>query len=226
MTYEEKMLEVLARFRGEPLDGATLGAMEAACHTEVWSHLPKPVLRSWRLRLSVSDTVPPQIELHPEHIGLGTAAELEAALRSPFQENPPEPRGGILGVTSQFTGDTKSPSPAASPKPAAPAPAAQPAPREARLEPGTIQFGVGAPPPTAQAKDGGGAGPTAAPPSGAPGTSLGAEIQAQARALGITLAPGGSLLTAFLEAMAVASEHKARADDLEQKLAAIAQAFK
>jgi len=79
VTYEEKMLQVLARFRGEPLDGATLGAMEAACHAEVWSHLPKPVLRSWRLRLSLSDAVPPQIELHPEHIGLGTAAELEAA---------------------------------------------------------------------------------------------------------------------------------------------------
>jgi len=223
VTYEEKMLEVLARFRGEPLDGATLGAMEAACHTEVWSHLPKPVLRSWRLRLRASDTVPPQIELHPEHIGLGTAAELEASLRSPFQENPPEPRGGILGVTSQFTGDVTP----AEKKPAATAPAAEPAPREARPEPGTIQFSVGgAPPPAAQAKGDGGAGPTQAPPAGGPGSSLGAEIQAQARELGITLAPGGSLLTAFLEAMAVAAEHKARADDLEQKLAAIAAAFK
>lgn len=223
MTYEEKMLEVLARFRGEPLDGATLGAMEAACHTEVWSHLPKPVLRSWRLRLRVSDTVPPQIELHPEHIGLGTAAELEAALRAPFQENPPEPRGGIIGVTSHFTGETSSSSKTV--QSAAP-PAAQPAPREARPQPGTIQFQVGAPPPAASGTPGGGAGPTAAPPSGGPGSSLGAEIQAQARELGITLAPGGSLLTAFLEAMAVAAEHKARADDLEQKIAAIAQAFK
>jgi hypothetical protein len=201
VTYEEKMLEVLARFRGEPLDGATLGAMEAACHTEVWSHLPKPVLRSWRLRLRVSDTVPPQIELHPEHIGLG----------------------GIVGVTSHFTGETSSSSKTV--QSAAP-PAAQPAPREARPQPGTIQFQVGAPPPAASGAPGGGAGPTAAPPSGGPGSSLGAEIQAQARELGITLAPGGSLLTAFLEAMAVAAEHKARADDLEQKIAAIAQAFK
>lgn len=223
MTYEEKMLEVLARFRGEPLDGATLGAMEAACHTEVWSHLPKPVLRSWRLRLRVSDTVPPQIELHPEHIGLGTAAELEASLRSPFQENPPEPTGGILGVTSQFTGDTK---PASKTVQSATAPAAQPAPREARPEPGTIQFQVGAPPPAAQAKGNGGAGPSAASAASGSGSSLGAEIQAQARELGITLAPGGSLLAAFLEAMAVAAEHKARADDLEQKLAAIVAAFK
>jgi len=225
VTYEEKMLEVLSRFRGEPLDGATLGAMEAACHTEVWSHLPKPVLRSWRLRLAASDTVPPQIELHPQHIGLGTAAELEAALRSPFQENPPEPRGGIVGVTSQFSGDINAASKGAA-QPAA-TPPAQPAPREARPEPGTIQFSVGgAPPPASTTKSGGGAGPSAASTASASGSSLGAEIQAQARELGITFEPGGSLLNAFLEAMAVAAEHKARADDLETKLAAIVAAFK
>jgi len=218
VTYEEKMLEVLSRFRGEPLDGSTLGAMEAACHTEVWSHLPKPVLRSWQLRLGVSDTVPPQIELRPHHIGLGTAAELEAALRSPFQENPPEPRGGIVGVTSQFTGDINPPA-KSSAQPAA-TPPAQPAPREARPEPGTIQFSVGgAPPPAPAAKPSGGAGPAAS-------STLAAEIQAQARELGITFEPGGSLLTAFLEAMAVAAEHKARAEELEAKLAAIVAAFK
>jgi hypothetical protein len=209
------MLQVLARFRGEPLDGATLGAMEAACHAEVWSHLPKPVLRSWRLRLSLSDAVPPQIELHPEHIGLGTAAELESALRSPFQENPPEPRGGILGVSSQLTGDVN----AAKPTPPVPA---QATPRDARLEPGTIQFQVGTPPETTQSKVSGGAAAPAASSAG----SLGAEIQAQARELGITLNPGGSLLNAFLEALAVAAEHKARADQLEQKLAAITAALK
>jgi len=57
-------------------------------------------------------------------------------------------------------------------------------------------------------------------------SSLGAEIQAQARELGITLTPGGSLLNSFLEALAVAAEHKARADQLEQKLAAITAALK
>jgi len=212
VTYEEKMLQVLARFRGEPLDGATLGAMEAACHAEVWSHLPKPVLRSWRLRLSLSDAVPPQIELHPEHIGLGTAAELEAALRSPFQENPPEPRGGILGVSSHLTGDVSG-GKHAPPPPVQSGRAAEPATRDARLEPGTIQFQVGTPPAV-----------TATAPS-AP-SSLGAEIQAQARELGITLTPGGSLLNSFLEALAVAAEHKARADQLEQKLAAITAALK
>jgi len=212
VTYEEKMLEVLARFRGEPLDGATLGAMEAACHAEVWSHLPKPVLRSWRLRLSLSDAVPPQIELHPEHIGLGTAAELEAALRSPFQENPPEPRGGILGVSSHLTGDVNAAKPASA-APVQPGRVAEAATREARPEPGTIQFQVGTP----QAPT-----PSAAPSAG----SLGAEIQAQARELGITLTPGGSLLNSFLEALAAAAEHKARADQLEQKLAAITAALK
>ena len=210
MTYEEKMLEVLARFRGEPLDGATLGAMEAACHAEVWSHLPKPVLRSWRLRLSLSDAVPPQIELHPEHIGLGTAAELESVLRSPFQENPPEPRGGILGVSSHLTGDMSSSKPA-SPAPVPAGRVAEAASRDARPEPGTIQFQVGTP-------------PTASAPSAS--GSLGAEIQAQARELGITLTPGGSLLNAFLEALAVAAEHKSRADHLEQKLATITAALK
>ena len=213
MTYEEKMLEVLARFRGEPLDGATLGAMEAACHAEVWSHLPKPVLRSWRLRLSLSDAVPPQIELHPEHIGLGTAAELESVLRSPFQENPPEPRGGILGVSSHLTGDMSAGSKPASAAPVQAERFAEPAPRDARLEPGTIQFQVGTP-----------AAASASAPSGS--GSLGAEIQAQARELGISLNPGGSLLNAFLEALAVAAEHKARADQLEQKLAAITAALK
>lgn len=210
MTYEEKMLEVLARFRGEPLDGATLGAMEAACHAEVWSHLPKPVLRSWRLRLSLSDSVPPQIELHPEHIGLGTAAELESALRSPFQENPPEPRGGILGVSSHLTADVNAAKPT-SPAPVQPGRVAEPAPRDARPVPGTIQFQVGTPPAAAASATSG---------------SLGAEIQAQARELGITLTPGGSLLNSFLEALAVAAEQKARADQLEQKLAAITAALK
>ena len=218
MTYEEKMLQVLARFRGEALDGATLGAMEAACHAEVWSHLPKPVLRSWRLRLSLSDTQPPQIELHPEHIGLGTAAELEAALRSPFQEHPPEPRGGILGVSSQLTGDVNTDTRAVS----APArPVAESASREPRFEPGTIQFQVGLPPAAPQSKH------EASATSASSGAgSLSAEIQAQARELGITFAPGGSLLTAFLEALAVAAEHKARADHLEQKLSAITAALK
>jgi hypothetical protein len=210
VTYEEKMLQVLARFRGEPLDGATLGAMEAACHAEVWSHLPKPVLRSWRLRLSLSDSVPPQIELHPEHIGLGTAAELESALRSPFQENPPEPRGGILGVSSHLTGDVNASKAAA---PVQSGRGAEPASRDARPEPGTIVFQVGTPPQSAA---------SAPSVSG----SLGAEIQAQARELGITLSPGGSLLNAFLEALTVAAEHKARADQLEQKLAAISAALK
>jgi hypothetical protein len=69
--------------------------------------------------------------------------------------------------------------------------------------------------------------PTATAPS-APSASgsLGAEIQAQARELGITLTPGGSLLNAFLEALAVAAEHKSRADHLEQKLATITAALK
>lgn len=213
MTYEEKMLQVLARFRGEPLDGATLGAMEAACHAEVWSHLPKPILRSWRLRLSLSDATPPQIELHPEHIGLGTAAELETVLRSPFQENPPEPRGGIMGVSSHLMGDVSSNKPAR---------VAEAAPREPRPEPGTIKFQVGSPPAASQTNREPSASAAASPSTG----SLGAEIQAQARELGITLAPGGSLLNAFLEALAVAAEHKARADHLEQKLATITAALK
>ncbi|HYP99798.1 MAG TPA: hypothetical protein VER96_14080 [Polyangiaceae bacterium] len=209
MTYEEKMLQVLARFRGEPLDGATLAKMEAACHAEVWGHLPRPILNSWRLHLSLSEGVPPQIELHPEHIGLGTVAELEAALRSPFQENPAEPRGGIMGVSSHLTGDVSSN------KAAATAPVATSASREARPEPGTISFQVGLPPPSPKAAD-----------ASASAGSLGAEIQAQARELGITLAPGGSLLSYFLEALAVAAEHKARADHLEQKLATITAALK
>lgn len=220
MTYEEKMLQVLARYRGEPLDAATLAKMEAACHAEVWSHLPRPILNSWRLQLSFSDSSPPQIELHPEHIGLGSAAELEAALRAPFQENPPEPSGGILGVSSHLTGDVSRAKPASA-APPRPAPVAQPAPKEARPEPGTIQFHVGIPPaPSKPDRDV----RSTEPPSS--GSSLGDEIQAQARELGINLAPGGSLLTAFLEAMAAAAEQKARADHLEQKLAAIVAAIK
>jgi hypothetical protein len=222
MTYEDKMLEVFARFRGEALGPGTLAAMEAACQAEVWSHLPSPILNSWRFHLGVSDTQPPQLELRPEHIGLGTVAELESALRSPFQEHPTERKGGIAGVGLSMSGDERP----------AHVPPAQPAPRESRIEPGTIQFQVGAPPPAAPASAGGGAGPAAAAPAGSASaggartSSLGAEIEAQARELGITPPSAGSLLGSFLEALAVATEQKARADELEAKLLAIAQAFK
>lgn len=215
MTYEDKMLEVFARFRGQDLSPTTLAAMEAACQAEVWSHLPSQILNSWRFHLGVSDSQPPQLELRPEHIGLGTVAELESVLRSPFQLQPTERKGGIAGVGMQMTGDARP----------AQVPAAQPAPREARPEPGTIQFQVGAPPPVSPPGAAGGAGPTAAPPSGS-GSSLGAEIEAQSRELGITPPSAGSLLQSFLEALAVAAEQKERADGLEQKLVAIAQAFK
>jgi hypothetical protein len=213
MTYEDKMLEVFARFRGQDLSPATLAAMEAACQAEVWSHLPSQILNSWRFHLGVSETQ--QLELRPEHIGLGTVAELESTLRSPFQLQPTERKGGIAGVGMQMTGDERP----------GQVPAAQPAPREARPEPGTIQFQVGAPLPASPAAAPGGAGPTAAPPSGS-GSSLGAEIEAQSRELGITPPSAGSLLQSFLEALAVAAEQKARADELEQKLLVIAAAFK
>jgi len=221
MTYEDKMLEVFARFRGEALSPGTLAAMEAACQAEVWSHLPLPILNSWRFHLGVSDTQPPQLELRPEHIGLGTVAELETVLRSPFQEHPTERKGGIAGVGLSMSGDERP----------AQVPPAQPAPRESRPEPGTIQFQVGAPPPAPAASTAGGAGPAGpasatAAPAAARTSSLGAEIEAQARELGITPPSAGSLLGSFLEALAVAAEQKARADELEAKLLAIAQAFK
>ncbi|HSC88200.1 MAG TPA: hypothetical protein VLC09_13045, partial [Polyangiaceae bacterium] len=114
MTYEEKLLEVFARFRGDGASEATLERIEKAANAEVWQHLPPEVRSSWRLRLGYSETHPGQIELLPRRLREDGAspAELEAALRAPFavgealDEGPKELRGGMAGVSIGFGGST------------------------------------------------------------------------------------------------------------------------
>lgn len=197
MTYEEKLLEVFARFRGEGTDQATLEKVERACNEEVWQHLPYDVRSSWRLGLAFSDTHPGQLELQPRRLREdgATPAELEAALRGVLHKEEP-PRGGIAGVSMSFGSTVPE----------------QPRPRSEAHErnPVDVKFGAVSEQAAASA-------PSAAAPRQVPSGAQ--EIQAQASALGISLPPNSSLLGPFLEALAAASEYKARAEHAEQQLA-------
>lgn len=98
MTYEEKLLQVFSRFRGEAFDETTLSKMEQSCEDEVWSLLPDGVRHSWKLKLGFGDTG--QIELRPHQIGSVPAETLEATLRGPIQATPSS--GGIMGFSLNF----------------------------------------------------------------------------------------------------------------------------
>jgi hypothetical protein len=124
MTYEDKLLAVFARFRGEAMDSGTLEQLERACNAEVWRHLPLDVRSSWRLHLAFSDESHGQIELRPHQLRADGAspAELEAALRSPFREEEPV-RGGFVTTLNFDAAPTSAPRVAepAAPEPVVPA---------------------------------------------------------------------------------------------------------
>jgi len=183
MTYEEKLLEVFARFRGAGTDPETIEHLERACNAEIWRHLPHDVRSSWRLKLAFSPTHPGQVELEPRRLREdgATSAELEAALRSPFREE--EPIGGFAGVSVGFGGGRMPEQ-----KPAAPLVGDQ---SEAIS---TVRSDADS-------------------------------IEAQATALGISLPRNSSLLGPFLEALAAATEYRARAEAAEGELAKIRAAL-
>lgn len=225
MTYEEKMLEVFARYRGQEMDHGVLERMEAECHHDVWRHLPAHIRRSWKLKLGVSETDPGRIELHPYKLSTGetTAEDLEAALQSPFPEGPlEEPKGGISSMSMGFSGDVNAPE------------GATPTERTSTNEhsgerndlvhaavsserrDGVEASGASSRGEVSQRRDQ----ETENTPSDA------RRIEAQARALGISLPPNSSLLGPFLEALAAASEYKERAEAAEHKLQQLERALR
>jgi hypothetical protein len=221
MTYEEKLLEVFARYRGEALNEATLRQMEDACRKEVWAHLPLEIRGSWQLHLGFSDTSPPQVELHPRQTGHASAAELEAALRSTFREHSQdEPSGGIMSFSMNFSGDVQDPQD--HPAEVAREGASVAAPPESSPVDPSKPTASRVPEAAAERGEPGGSGTTRASGQG----SLGAELLAQAKSLGISLPSNSSLLGPFLDALSVAAEQKARADALEAKLRAILESAK
>jgi hypothetical protein len=201
MTYEEMLLEILNRFRGDDISTGTLKTMEAACSEEVWDHLPPKIRGSWKLHLGVDADNPNQIELRPERVGRATPEELEAALKAPFQSFSDENiEGGMSGFSVGMAGDMNS-SAAAATKPVVDE--MPPAPERT-----DVQTEAPAPYITAPAS-------TETPSSGTTGAS---DIAKLAEELGISLPPNSSLLQPFLEALAVASEYKQRVEALEAKI--------
>lgn len=105
MTYEEKMLAIFSRHRGETLSPALVAGLQETCEREVWAHLPESVLRKWKLKLAVDRNG--GLELRPHQLQPGGAEELEAALKAEFHERkqPDPPQGGIASFGINFTGN-------------------------------------------------------------------------------------------------------------------------
>ncbi|GEM_PF-1137736 len=101
MTYEEKMLIVFARYRGEALTPELITKIEGECTTEVWAHLPPSIQQKWMLHLALSDNG--HIELRPEQLKPGGAEELETVLKTEFVEQLP-----YTSVSLSFSGDVHS----------------------------------------------------------------------------------------------------------------------
>ncbi len=202
MTYEDKLLAVFARFRGEAMDSGTLEQLERACNAEVWRHLPLDVRSSWRLHLAFSDETHGQIELRPHQLRAdgATPAQLEAALRSPFREEEP----ALGGFVTSFNFDA---APSNSPRPtSANSPVKEPA-HSGRTVPELVAPAskVVAPASKVEAH---------------PERALDARtISAQAEALGISLPPNSALLGPFLEALSLATHYRERAERAESDLA-------
>ncbi len=156
--------------------------------TQVWSHLPKPVLARGACGCGWSDTVPPQIELHPEHIGLGTAAESSKPPSARLQENSAEPRRRHHRRYVAHRRDEPRQQDRAigcSPRGGQPA-------EGSTAGPGTVVSGGGAGGRVWDARRPARANCSPPPPAD-PAPSLRRGNQAQARELGIATAPGGSL---------------------------------
>jgi hypothetical protein len=220
MTYEEKLLEVFSRYRGEALQADTLSAIEKACQKEVWDHLPARVRNAWKLGLELSASRPGQIDLCPKGSGDVSAKELESALKATFVRQEP-PAGGVHigGFSMSFSGDVNNPEdhPARVAESSLPADAAairvkesspSPAPQAATPQVATPQVA------TPQV-----ATPQAAQETHSAVATSAREIEDQAKALGISLPPNSSLLGPFLEALSAATEYKRRAELAEQALA-------
>jgi len=224
MTYEEKLLQVFARYAGKQITSQTLVELEKACEKEVWVHLPKPVRDAWALHLEFSETRPGQIDLSPRPIG-SQAVDLESALKAPFVDRTPPPMGGIasfsLGFSDQTAAKPAAAAASAVPAQAQPAEAAVVARGEVRgvpSEPSQAQPGVEAVVARgdfAGTKPGSGQGNPGLEPAGQVTAS---SVAAYAKELGISLPPNSSLLGPFLEAVELAIAYKHRAEAAEAAL--------
>lgn len=247
MTYEDKLLAVFARFRGEALDSGTLEQMERVCNDEVWQHLPHHVRSSWRLHLAFSEETPGQIELRPHQLREDGAspAELEAALRSPFREEEPV-RGGFVtsfnfnastsapssptGTSSSSTSSSSTSSTSTSSTSTSRATVAQTSVRAESGSPAPQSAAVAQASPGSATREKAPAARSAleqiafATKSDAPPVERALDarsIHAQAQALGISLPPNSSLLGPFLEALSLATHYRERAERAEAELGEI-----
>ena len=202
MTYEDKLIDIFNRFRGEDVGPETLKAMQAACREEVWDHLPPKVRGSWHLNLGISEDNPGQIELRPQQVSTAVApAELEAVLKRPFESFSDERiEGGMSGFSVGMAGDLDKPAAAAT------RPVIDDSPPE--VERSEVKVEAASPAPE-QAQQ---------PEATSSGDSGAADIAKLAAELGISLPPNSSLLQPFLEALAVAAEYKQRVEMLEAKI--------
>jgi hypothetical protein len=225
MTYEEKLLQVFARYAGQQITSQTLVEMEKACEKEVWVHLPKPVRDAWALHLEFSETRPGQIDLSPRPIGSPTV-DLESALKAPFVDRTPPPMGGIASFSLGFSDRTAHSSDPSATKASAGTPQPASSSQGAVVARGEIR-GVPAEPSRAEpvveavvAR-----GDFAAHPAQQQSTTqVGEQVTAQgiaasAKELGIALPPNSSLLGPFLEAVELAITYKRRAEAAEAALA-------
>ena len=201
MTYEDKLVEILNRFRGSDMDDTTLKAMEAACREEVWDHLPPKIRGSWKLHLGFSEDSPGQIELRPEQVSAAaTAEDLGKTLQMEFQSFSDEViEGGISGFSAGMAGNLDSAAAART------SPVVNEMPDDDAPPPEAAAEAPSEPPQTA-----------AEPETETPGDA--ATITQMAADLGIDLPSNDSLLEPFLQALAMAHEYKQRLDVLEQAI--------
>lgn len=225
MTYEEKMLSIFSRYRGQPLDPALVSRIQDDCEREVWVHLPPGIRESWKLTLAIGESG--NLELRPKQLKKGIVGELESALISEFRERgrkPSSPVGGEKKISSEPEKKGKEEE------------------EEPRGGIAAINFAFGAPDvPEVARPDAGESSlanrstepmrPKAASGSkkeiseagsgiGKAGSEISdaALIETMARDLGISLPPNASLLGPFLVALTKAHEFKQRAEIAEAKL--------
>lgn len=215
MTYEQMMLSIFSRYRGQPLDPALVSKIQDDCQREVWCHLPPGIQESWKLSLALGETG--DIELRPQQLKKGIVGELEAALISEFRarghspspadeekkassepekKEKDEPRGGMASVSIAF-GSPDLP-PVTRPD-ARPSNLGNRATEPMRPEASSALTGEGV-------------------SESNPSVSDAAVIETMAKELGISLPPNASLLGPFLAALTKAHEFKQRAEAAEAKV--------
>jgi len=194
MTYEQMMLSIFSRYRGQALDKELVSKIQSDCEREVWCHLPPGIQESWKLTLGIGEDG--NLELRPQQLKKGIVGELESALASEFRE-----RGRSHAAPLS---EEKNPSP-------------QPESSENEPRGGiaavNVAFGSPDVPPVFRSKTGEG---NNEDPSHVPSDA--AVIESMAKELGISLPSNASLLGPFLEALTKAHEFKQRAEAAEAKV--------